>query len=51
VEIKSVPGPAPGPGEVLVQVKASTICGSNIRGAFICPACIWPSLCFKSAPC
>lgn len=31
VEIKSVPVPEPGHGEVLIEVKASTICGSDIR--------------------
>jgi threonine dehydrogenase-like Zn-dependent dehydrogenase len=31
VEIREVPMPEPGHGEVLLQVKASTICGSDIR--------------------
>ena len=31
VELKSVPIPKPGHGEVLLEVKASTICGSDIR--------------------
>ena len=31
VEIREVPIPEPGHGEVLLQVKASTICGSDIR--------------------
>ena len=31
VELKSVPIPRPGHGEVLLEVKASTICGSDIR--------------------
>jgi threonine dehydrogenase-like Zn-dependent dehydrogenase len=31
VEIREVPVPEPGHGEVLLQVKASTICGSDIR--------------------
>ena len=31
VEMREVPVPEPGHGEVLVQVKASTICGSDIR--------------------
>src|ERR1035437_2038284 len=31
VELKSVPVPVPGHGEVLIEVKASTICGSDIR--------------------
>ena len=31
VELRSVPVPNPGHGEVLIRVKASTICGSDIR--------------------
>src|SRR5260370_28249280 len=31
VELKEVPVPAPGHGEVLLRMKASTICGSDIR--------------------
>ncbi|MDR3740368.1 MAG: zinc-binding dehydrogenase [Terracidiphilus sp.] len=31
VELKDVPVPAPGHGEVLLAVRASTICGSDIR--------------------
>lgn len=31
VEIKSFPIPSPGYGQVLIQTKASTICGSDIR--------------------
>lgn len=31
VELREVPVPAPGHGEVLLEVKASTICGSDIR--------------------
>jgi threonine dehydrogenase-like Zn-dependent dehydrogenase len=31
VEMRTVPVPSPAHGEVLVQVKASTICGSDIR--------------------
>ena len=31
VELKSVPVPTPGHGEVLLRVQASTICGSDIR--------------------
>ena len=31
VEMRDVPVPRPGHGEVLLQVKASTICGSDIR--------------------
>ena len=30
-ELREVPVPAPGHGEVLVRMKASTICGSDIR--------------------
>ena len=31
VEIKEFDIPTPGPGQVLIQTKASTICGSDIR--------------------
>ena len=31
VELRTVPVPRPGHGEVLLRVKASTICGSDIR--------------------
>ncbi len=31
VEMRTVPVPSPGHGEVLIEVKASTICGSDIR--------------------
>ncbi len=31
VEMRTVPVPEPGHGEVLLRVKASTICGSDIR--------------------
>jgi threonine dehydrogenase-like Zn-dependent dehydrogenase len=31
VEMRTAPVPVPGHGEVLIQVKASTICGSDIR--------------------
>ena len=31
VELREVPVPAPGHGEVLIRMKASTICGSDIR--------------------
>ena len=31
VELRSLPVPSPGHGEVLLRVKASTICGSDIR--------------------
>jgi threonine dehydrogenase-like Zn-dependent dehydrogenase len=34
VEIKNVPVPKPGHGEVLIAVKASTICGSDIRAIY-----------------
>ena len=34
VEMKSVPVPQPGHGEVLIAVKASTICGSDIRAIY-----------------
>src|SRR5690348_16113464 len=31
VELRTLPVPRPGHGEVLLKVKASTICGSDIR--------------------
>lgn len=34
VELKTVPVPEPGHGEVLLAVKASTICGSDIRAIY-----------------
>jgi threonine dehydrogenase-like Zn-dependent dehydrogenase len=34
VEMKEVPVPEPGHGEVLIEVKASTICGSDIRAIY-----------------
>lgn len=34
VEFKEVDIPQPGPGEVLVRMKASTICGSDIRAIY-----------------
>jgi threonine dehydrogenase-like Zn-dependent dehydrogenase len=34
VEMRSVPVPTPGHGEVLIAVKASTICGSDIRAIY-----------------
>jgi threonine dehydrogenase-like Zn-dependent dehydrogenase len=34
VKIKDVPVPVPGHGEVLIAVKASTICGSDIRAIY-----------------
>lgn len=34
VEMKQVPVPTPGPGQVLVKTKASTICGSDIRAIY-----------------
>lgn len=34
VEIRDVPVPGPGHGEVLIAVKASTICGSDIRAIY-----------------
>ena len=34
VEIRDVPVPEPGHGEVLIAVKASTICGSDIRAIY-----------------
>ena len=34
VQLKSVPVPEPGHGQVLVRVKSSTICGSDIRAIY-----------------
>ena len=34
VELRTVPVPEPGQGEVLLRVKASTICGSDIRAIY-----------------
>ena len=34
VNLKTVPVPTPGPGQVLVRTKASTICGSDIRAIY-----------------
>ena len=34
VELKQFPVPRPGPGQVLVKIKASTICGSDIRAIY-----------------
>ena len=34
VEMRTVPVPTPGHGEVLIAVKASTICGSDIRAIY-----------------
>ena len=34
VEIRDVPVPEPGPGQVLVRMKASSICGSDLRAIY-----------------
>ena len=34
VELRDFPVPTPGPGQVLIQMKASTICGSDIRAIY-----------------
>jgi threonine dehydrogenase-like Zn-dependent dehydrogenase len=34
VDIREVPEPAPGPGQVVVAMKASTICGSDLRAIY-----------------
>ena len=34
VEFKQFPVPKPGPGQVLVKMKASSICGSDIRAIY-----------------
>jgi threonine dehydrogenase-like Zn-dependent dehydrogenase len=33
-ELRSVPLPVPGPGQVLLEVRASTICGSDLRAIY-----------------
>ena len=44
VETKIVPVPEPGHGEVLIAVKASTICGSDISTMFLIKEFAWRSL-------
>ncbi len=34
VELRDVPIPTPGPGQVLVRMRASTICGSDLRAIY-----------------
>ena len=34
VEIREYPVPVPGHGEVLIKMKSSTICGSDIRAIY-----------------
>ncbi len=34
VEIREFPVPTPGHGQVLIQMKASSICGSDIRAIY-----------------
>jgi threonine dehydrogenase-like Zn-dependent dehydrogenase len=34
VVVKDVPVPEPGHGEVLIRMKSSTICGSDIRAIY-----------------
>jgi threonine dehydrogenase-like Zn-dependent dehydrogenase len=34
VDIHDVPDPTPGPGQVVVAVRASTICGSDLRAIY-----------------
>ena len=34
VDIQEVPDPEPGPGQVLLAMRASTICGSDIRAIY-----------------
>ena len=34
VDIHEVPDPEPGPGQVLLAMRASTICGSDIRAIY-----------------
>jgi D-arabinose 1-dehydrogenase-like Zn-dependent alcohol dehydrogenase len=34
VVLKNVPAPKPGHGEVLIRMKSSTVCGSDIRAIY-----------------
>src|SRR5438309_1488251 len=34
VDVRDVPDPTPGPGQVVVRMRASTICGSDIRAIY-----------------
>ena len=34
VDVREVPDPVPGPGQVLLRMRASTICGSDIRAIY-----------------
>ena len=34
VDLREVPDPEPGPGEVVLAVRASTICGSDLRAIY-----------------
>ncbi|MFV0252757.1 MAG: zinc-dependent alcohol dehydrogenase family protein [Beutenbergiaceae bacterium] len=34
IELRQVPRPRPGPGQVLLRVRASTICGSDLRAIY-----------------
>jgi threonine dehydrogenase-like Zn-dependent dehydrogenase len=34
VDVRSVPDPAPGPGQVVLVMRASTICGSDLRAIY-----------------
>lgn len=33
-QIRDVPVPSPGPGEVLIQTRASALCGSDLRSIY-----------------
>ena len=43
IEVREAPDPVPGPGEVLVRVKAAGICGSDLHG-YRDPERVWPGL-------
>lgn len=43
IRLAEVPDPVPGPGEVLVRVRAAGICGSDLHG-YRDPARVWPGL-------
>lgn len=41
IRVQEVPDPVPGPGEVLVEVKAAGICGSDLHGYRVRPEQPW----------
>ena len=43
LELKQFPDPTPGPGEVVLQIKASGMCGSDLK--FYRPRALWGRRC------